>query len=50
MDAIKEVENEVDKVSRLFRSCLDSSKSKIDQLVESVEKTRRDFNELTCGK
>lgn len=44
MDAIKNVENEVDKVLRLFTTCRDSCNSKIDQLIEIVEKARQDIN------
>lgn len=44
MDAIKNVENEVDKVLRLFSTCRDSCSSKIDQLIEIVEKAKQDVN------
>lgn len=46
MDAIKNVENEVDKVLRLFATCRNSCNSKIDQLMEIIEKAKQDLNYL----
>jgi translation initiation factor 2B subunit (eIF-2B alpha/beta/delta family) len=50
MDAIKSVENEVDKVLRLFATCRESCNSKIDQLIESVEKAKQEIDRLSTRK
>lgn len=50
MDAIKSVENEVDKVLRLFSTCKDSCGNKIDQLIELVEKTTQEIERLSTRK
>lgn len=43
MDAVKSVENEVDKVSRLFSDCRNSCAIRIDQSAELLEKLKRDL-------
>lgn len=50
MDAIKNVENEVDKVLRLFSTCRETCNSKIDQLINIVEKSKLELNNLTNRK
>lgn len=50
MDAIKSVENEVDKVLRLFSTCRGICSSKIDQLIETVERSKQELINLTSRK
>lgn len=50
MDAIKSVENEVDKVLTSFETCLDSSNNKIDEILNIVNTSRWKINNETKGK
>lgn len=50
MDAIKGVENEVDKVLRLFSTCRDTCNNQIDQLIQSVEQAKKDIDRLSSCK
>uniref|UniRef100_A0A6G1SEN6 Protein RMD5 A n=1 Tax=Aceria tosichella TaxID=561515 RepID=A0A6G1SEN6_9ACAR len=47
MEALKSVENEVDKVLRLFSTCRDSCNNKIDQLIQTVEQAKKDIDRLS---
>lgn len=44
MDSIANVETEVDHVLQLFASCRESCSQKIDQLINKVEKLKRDID------
>lgn len=49
MDAIKSVENEVDKVLRLFSTCKETCDNKIDHLIKLVEKNKQEIaNSSNC--
>lgn len=50
MEAIKSVENEVDKVLRLFSDCRDKCTNTIDQLIDIVEKSKQEMIKLTERK
>lgn len=50
MDAIKSVENEVDKVLRLFSTCRGICNNKIDQLIATVEKSKQEIINSTSRK
>lgn len=50
MDAIKSVENEVDKVLRLFSTCKENCNGKIDQLINIVEKSKQELLNSTDRK
>ena len=50
MDAIKSVENEVDKVLRLFSDCRDSCNNKINQLIELVERAKENVDSTSSRK
>lgn len=50
MDAIKSVENEVDKVLDMFSTCRGSCNGKIDQLVATVEKSKQELINSTSRK
>lgn len=49
MDAIKNVENEVDRVLRLFTNCKDNCHSQIDQLLDLVDKSQKEIENLTTN-
>lgn len=50
MDALKSVENEVDKVLRLFSNCRDNNDTKIDHLIEMLKKAKQDIDKQTIRK
>lgn len=50
MDAIKSVENEVDKVLRLFSSCRDNNDRKIEHLIDLLQKAKQDIEKQTNRK
>lgn len=50
MDAIKSVDNEVDKVLTSFESCLESSNNKIDEILNIVNTSKWKINNETKGK
>lgn len=50
MDAIKSVENEVDKVLDMFSTCRGSCNGKIDQLIATVEKSKQELLNSTSRK
>lgn len=50
MDAIKNVEAEVDKVLRLFSSYRGVCENEIDKAIEFVETSKRELNALANGE
>ena len=50
MDAITSVENEVDKVLRLFSDCREFCNKQFDQLIELLRKTMVDIDESSDSK
>lgn len=50
MEAIKSVENEVDKVVRLFSSCKENCDNEIDNLIKVVKEAKQELESLTSRK
>lgn len=50
MDAIKNVESEVDKVYRMLASCKETYDCKIDQLIEKIEILKQSFNDAASDQ